>query len=442
LENSKILKIRFNETLLILGKIFLSTLLVAVIFSLRIPMAFRTLWAEDGNVHLAEALNSKFPLEIFRDNYGGYWNVTSRLIARLVALSPIELFTYVNFFLICAVTGLVVFVIYDTTETFIQSRSLRIILSLSAPMLPIARFDVIATSVNLHFYLLFASLLIIISTSRNNHFKVHHIITIILGTLSDPLTIFCVFVLLPIINLKNKRFQIPKYSKSSKLFLVLMLIHSTFTLLQLKDQLQLRQPEADHSVLKTGYLFLDRVLGSAFIPSWGEVSSADFDGQNFSSSLLLRLLVSISLAIFWFCVMILVWRVASIKKENYQIHVMIYLFISGICYWTFSGTVFNPEPRYAVFPALCLLTISTILVDQNLGIKKPTIAIPVFSLLLISTWIFSWAPTDFRTSGTTWENQLIDARKYCEKEEGDTFNFVTMPYNWEFTITCNKIIGK
>lgn len=438
----KMKNVNLPENLSILGKLSLCTLLVAITFALRIPMAYRSFWAEDGNVHLYHALKNQFPIEIFQDNFGGYWNITSRIIARIVILFPIELFTYVNFFLICAVTGLVMFMVYDTTTHVIQSRFLRLLLSASIPMLPIARFDVIATSVNLHYYLLFALLLVLISTSKTNEFKFHHIVTIVLGTLSDPLTIFCMIVLIPSFNLKSKRFNIPRYSKSEKLFVVLAVIHSVFTATRLSQQLSLRQPDADHSIIKAGYLFLDRVLGSTFIPGWGEVSSNDFNGQNISSRLLLRMLIGISLFLTLLCIAIYVRALSFRENVELPSRMMFYLFVSGISYWAFSGITFNPEPRYAVYTGLCLLTICIVLIDQVSRLKKRSLAIPAFSLLLVLTWLFSWTPTEFRTNGATWKSQLVDARNFCEKEKGATFDFVTMPYNWKLPITCNKVMSR
>jgi hypothetical protein len=437
----KKLKSKISENFLILGKVSLCASLVAIIFSVRIPNAYRTLWAEDGIVHIFYALKNQYPVEIFQDNFGGYWNVTSRVIARLVILFPIEFFTYVNFFLICAVTGLVIFVVYDTTALIIQSNRLRVILSLSVVMLPIAKFDVIATSVNLHYYLLFAMLLTIISTSRTNELKVHHVLTIVLGTLSDPLSIVCLVALAPTIILKTRSIQFPRFTRASKLYLILMLLHSTFIGFQLSEQLAYRQPNADHSLVKTGYLFLDRVIGSMFIPSWGEVSSGDFVGQNLSSKLLLRLFVGVFLVVIWICIGIYVQRLTSLRAEDFKIRAMVYLFISGLAYWGISGTVFNPEPRYAVFSALCILTICTFLVDQVSQIKKSVITIPMFSILIVVTWIFSWAPAEFRNGGVVWKNQIADAQSYCKKESNSSFSFVTIPYNWDFAIACNKIMS-
>lgn len=435
-------KVNLVQNLTLLGKLSLCTLLVAITYGFRIPMAYQSFWAEDGDVHLYHALKNQFPVEIFQDNYGGYWNVTSRLIARVVILFPIELFSYVNFFLICAVTGLVIFVVYDATTRVIQSRFLRILLSASIPMLPIARFDVIATSVNLHYYLLFALLLVLVSTSKTNEFKFHHIITIVLATLSDPLTIFCMIVLTPSFNLKTKKFNVRRYSKSEKLFLLLAVIHSAFTALRLPEQLSIRQPDADHSIIKAGYLFLDRVLGSTFIPGWGEVSSNDFNGQNISSKLILRSLIGISLFLVLLSTTIYVKVLSSRANLQQPSRIMFYLLVSGISYWVFSGIVFNPEPRYAVYTGLCLLTIIIAQIDQISRIKKHSFVIPIFSFLLILTWFFSWTPSEFRTNGVTWKSQLADAKNFCENKKEATFDFVVLPYNWDLPIACSKIMNR
>ncbi len=413
---------------------------MAIVFAIRVPMSYRSFWAEDGNVHVFNALINRYPVEIFQDNFGGYWNLTSRLIARTVILFPIEIFTYVNFFLISCVMGLIIFVVYDTTSYVIQSRRLRLLLCASIPMLPIARFDVIATSVNLHYYLLFALLLVLITTTKSNEFKIHHVITIVLGALSDPLTIFCMIVLLPSFSLKSRKIKIPKYTKSAKLFGILAVAHSLFTGFKLSEQLAYRQPEADHSVMKMGYLFFDRVIGSTFVPGWGEVSSADISDQGISSRLLFRFLLGASLFIVWLFIAVYVKRSTAAGSVEQQTRLIFYLFASGIGYWTFSGIVFNPEPRYAVYTSLCLLTVCVVLVDQLSHLKKMSFTIPAFSLLLILTWVFSWTPTEFRTEGATWKNQVADARNFCEDEKGLTFDFVTMPYQWELAISCDKVL--
>jgi hypothetical protein len=116
--------------------------------------AWDTIWAEDGSIFLADALNGS-PLEKVVTPYGGYIHVLPRLVGGLVAVLPLEraalLFALAAF---TTVSLLAAFVYYASSST-IESVPLRLALSTLVVLLPAEGSELLGNVTNIHFYLMY-----------------------------------------------------------------------------------------------------------------------------------------------------------------------------------------------------------------------------------------------------------------------------------------------
>lgn len=204
----------------------------------------------------------------------------------------------------------------------------------------------------------------------------------------------------------------------------------------------------EHSVTKTTYLFLDRVVGSTFIPGWGHVSSSDFTGDLFMAKLLGRAIISAVILGIW----IVLYRKLNTKKiadQGYLLKNQVILFqllASALAYWFAVGIVFNPEPRYGIFPALCLLMAATVIVDRySSTMAKPKsrkLTVWIFCASISATWILSWSPSAHRITGPQWSEEIVKALKLCTNSNSKSAKLKILPGgdNWYVEVPCTSLI--
>jgi hypothetical protein len=117
--------------------------------------AWDTVWAEDGSVFLADALNHSFFSTLF-EPHGGYLHVVPRLVAGLAASLPLELAAPTFNVVSALVVSLLASFVYLASANKLQARSSRLALSTLVALLPAAGSELLGNAANLHFYLIFA----------------------------------------------------------------------------------------------------------------------------------------------------------------------------------------------------------------------------------------------------------------------------------------------
>ena len=384
-------------------------LVVLFINAIRVPAGLMNFWAEDGVVFYSDAINKTFPKRLFADSGGGgYLNFSGKLIAEFVRLVPIDFAPMTNFILVNFCYALVISVVIRILSRLFVNKSLLVVLIFFVIFVPIATFDSVATSINLHFFLYFACLLILTIDSAQNKFLFHFIV--LLTCISDPL----VFLLAPIIIFLS--FVRKGFSRYLITFVFGMAIQ-LFSIFYFFGN-STRVVGLDSSLMKTTYLFFDRVVGSSIVPFWGNVDSDLTINGEYPKVLILRLLISFSLLVCCFALTAksCLSLIRTAQREKLQI--IFILVLSSIIYWFFAGLVFNPEPRYAIFPSLCFITVFLISLDTLLIAHPPANAKRVFSLLIVVLFIVisigSFQVSDLRSTDLNWTLQLSQARLKCE----------------------------
>lgn len=433
--------LRQHQLLIKLGTLLGVTFLLLVLVAIKIPTAFSNFWAEDGTFY-QQALTDTFPKDFFSSG-GGYIILISRIIARVVALGPIAFAPFVNEVVVTIFLSFFIMRLYVNLSFLLKSKIYKFIISISVFLLPINNFEQIATGGALHFQLIFISLIISLSAKkRNSIYKVDTFIVSI-AILSDPL------VLIALIPLTfGRRIEVIKFCKDAFYALVLIVLSAVAQIaMVVKFYLQDNRPiETDHSILKTLYLFLDRVIGSTFIPNWGNVSSDSLHQGRITAHLVTRAVIGL------ICFgLIMFFTIAHLRKKlpEREIHgksTLAWLLFLPSLYWITIGLIFNPEPRYGIFPGLCFLLALLILFDHNsCEVKSQTILnISTYSIIVLSIliWVFSATPSERRVLGPDWNSQVSQGRLDCKQNGLGLVRIKILPIDadWKVEVECHFLV--
>ena len=424
--------------------VFVTWLAVSVLYAVRIPMGYKSFWAEDGSLFYQGAVEGSF-IETLKSPTAGYLLLVGRIGGKITSYFPIENVTIVNFLLATFVMALCIVTVFSNSKALVSRIPLRVFATTGLVFIPVATFDSLANLANLHFTLPFVVLIILISSQKNSKTSLISILLIILACLSDPLCIFCIPALFNLKRVQTRITFIINKSVYAKVYLVSLAIQLAFTAVYLSQGA--RSLGQEHSVIKTSYLFLDRVVGSTFIPGWGYVSSSDFTEGFFTVKLLYRAaLTSVMLGVLVILYLKLITK--ELKEETNLLKRNIILFqmlTSSLAYWFTAGVIFNPEPRYGIFPALCLLMVGTVIIDRFLSTqnkaKDRKFTLWIFCGLISATWIFSWSPSAHRITGPEWRNEIAKAVKLCANFNRDSAKLQILPKvgYWYVEVPCSSL---
>lgn len=417
---------------------------VSIFYSLRIPMAYKTFWAEDGSLFYQDAANKSF-LETLKSPAAGYLCLIGRIGGKFTSFFPVQNVTVVNFLFASLVIALCIVTVYKHSQEFVSKTLLRLIMTLELVFNPIATFDSLANTANLHFTLPFVLLVILVSSRKNAKISLLSVLLIILACLSDPLCIFCFPALL---NFNRTGIRVRATlirSTYSTIYLTSMLVQFIFTAFYLAQGS--RKTAQEHSIIKTTYLYLDRVVGSTFIPGWGRVSSTDLAPGSLSTKLMFRAAFAISILILWSILYVRLFKTQTVIKAklvNRDI-VLLLFFVCSATYWFIAGITFNPEPRYGIFPALCLLLVGVVIIDRYMSpghnLRTGKFVLWTFCLTICATWILSWTPSSYRITGPEWKSEVAKATNRCvvSKSTSEKLQILPEVKQWFVEVHCASL---
>lgn len=419
-----------------LGKFLGIWILLSGLLYLKIPSAFTKIYAEDGSISLQDALAKTFPND-FLSSYAGYLDIIARSAGRVVVSFPLESAAQVFFFFNTLMLSLIAVTVYRASTEFIPYKTTRSVFSLSLILLPIASFESIANSTNLHFFFMSACLPIFLKKSIGKYEDYLFSLFVLVATLSTPLMIFY----LPLLIFMRKKFKnsgfLAKPNRIEFAWLVGILIQFIFITTQAYGE---RTSAGVQSIAKTGFLYLDRVVGSAFVPWWGNVSD---NTQSIAPNLLsLSLYLALRAVVALIIVSLLIVYIFKSSKRNPDIReISAGVLLTGIVYWFVVGVLFSPEPRYAIFPSFGLLLTIFYAQGANLTKKKSKRQQVKLLVLILLTWLGSWSPSDLRTNGPIWAIEYRKAQAICMGGVPEVqIPIIPTNLNWYVGIDCNKVL--
>lgn len=409
---------------------------ISFLFFMKIPSAFTKIYAEDGSIYLQEALKTPFPNDYFLP-YAGYIDIIARTGGQIASILPLQYAAHTFFFFNSLMMTWIALTVYTSASEIIPSRINRSFLTLCLVLLPIANFESIANTTNLHFFFMSACLPIFLRKSASKTETWAFAIFVLASCLSTPLMLFY-FPLIAYLRITSSDSGgFAKFKPFDYAWLIGIVTQVIFIVFRAFGE---RTTTGVNPIGKTGYLYLDRVFGTTFIPGWGNVSentSSILPGY-FSTKIYLALRGVFALLV----LSLFVFYLAKMVKRNAVLRpIVIIVLITGLFYWFVVGTLFNPEPRYAIFPSFGLLCILLYVHSNHLNLRRIRLWQAIIFILIGLTWMGSWTPSSLRTEGPSWATEFQKARAKCGIITTDVqIPIVPTNADWHVLINCERIL--
>ena len=413
----------------------------------RAPFATSNFYAEDGTIFLTGARSSGL-FESLKEPVAGYFHFVPRLIGAASAQVPLTRAPLMTGLLVLFVVAWANMTIYLASNHPLSNRWYRALLALSVTLLPIVGFESISNSTNLHFILVCASLVVLMGAQKTPWRRLNDSMLVIVTGLSTPL----VLVLLPVAGYRWWRDRRGEVSQTISLVVVGWALGTAgqFGLMVSFGQGSRRwggDPGVARSLVKTLFLLFERVLGYNFLPFWPRISAEDYS-HGVTSDLVVRALILAAfgglLAVFFLRSV----RVGLRCKETIQVLSVVVPLSVGIGYWLFLATMFSAEPRYAIFPAFCVLyaLLTSVEIYTGPGRKKEWEKWPkvlLVPLVVVVGFASHWTPSEIRSDGPTWSAGLHVAAEDCSIREAITAKVPIIPTyaDWNVELDCEELLS-
>lgn len=411
--------------------------LVSGVLYLKIPTALTKIYAEDGSISLQDALAKTFPND-FLSPYAGYFDIIARSAGRVVVSFPLQNAAQIFFFFNTLMLTWIAITIYRASSEVIPSGFNRAIFSLSLILLPIASFESLANTANLHFFFMSACLPIFLRKNTSGFENYFFSFFVLMATLSTPLMVFY-FPLIVFLRWNSKISSLltkPNHFELAWLFGILIQVFFIIS-----EAFGDRTSTGVQSVAKTGFLYLDRVVGSTFFPWWGNISdSTPSIAPDLFSARIYLALRAISAMILFF--LFIIYIIKSSKKDSEIRNLSAGVMLTVLFYWFVVGVLFSPEPRYAIFPSFALLVVLFYVQGESLKKERLNLHQRTVIVLIMLTWLGSWSPSELRVNGPTWATEYEKARVDCFAGASDV-RIPIIPTNlkWFVVIDCEKVLS-
>ena len=413
----------------------------------RAPFATSNFYAEDGARFFSGARSSGL-FESLKEPVGGYFHLIPRLIGAASAQVPITRAPLMTGLLVLFVVAWANMTIYLASSRTLTDRWSRALLALSVTLLPIVGFESISNSANLHFILVCASMVVLMGAQQTPWRMINDSALVIVTGLSTPL----VLALLPVAGYRWWRDRRGEVSQTIPPVVVGWAIGTAgqFGSLAILGGGGTSRwggdPGVARSAGKTLFLLLERVLGYNFLPFWPRISAEDYS-HGVTSDLVVRALILVV-----FGGLLVVFFLRSVRvglrcKETDQVLSVVVSLSVGIGYWLFLATVFSAEPRYAVFPAFCVLycLLTSVGIYREPGRKErgkwpKVLFVP---LMVIVGFASHWTPSEIRSDGPTWSAGLYVAAEGCRVPGVMTATVPIIPIyaNWTVELNCEELLS-
>jgi hypothetical protein len=150
--------------------------------------ALDTVWAEDGEIFLAQAVRHG-GLGAVPISYAGYYHLVPRLLTALAVAVPSGAAAAVLAVEAALCTALVALLVYTASAGHLRSTLSRVLVSAIVVVVPVAQGDVLNSVANLHWYGLYALFWVFVWTPRPRAGRVVGALTVLLVAGSDILTL-------------------------------------------------------------------------------------------------------------------------------------------------------------------------------------------------------------------------------------------------------------
>ncbi len=399
----------------------LTGLSVFLITYARVPTAWTTIWAEDGKVFLAGAVNQGFGS--FFHFFGGYLHTVPRIGALIAATLPLSMASVVMTTYAVVISSACGAAGEMLSGAYIKARWARVGLGLCFGLLPAIRVESIAEMANLQYFLIATSFWVLLVEPRS---KAGRWLSLVFLSATAASTILGI-VLIPVavIRLIDRRIRLASdlhrtdnsvsFHPSilpAAVFLAVEGLHAILILIV--------RPTRDLgwtvSFPDVAYHFVTDVIAGQFFG--GPFYSLDHQT--------LTLWVINGVAIICVAALLSHWP----RGASRQLVVAVGAIVLGALTYLTEAKTQGTVARYAVVPGFFVLFGVAIVADiaSRLRGVKPVAGVLVLGVVL--SWAFSFSVPPYRYVGPHWSTEYSRAQSACKGKEGVVEQIPVLPEGW------------
>jgi hypothetical protein len=356
--------------------------------------ALNTVWAEDGRDFLATATSHSL-VEAVGTSYAGYFHLVPRLLAGAAALAPPRAAAAVLAVGAAAAVALVSILVWVASAEHLESTLARAVAAGIVVLLPVGQSDVLNSVANLHWYGLYALFWVLLWSPASRAGRVAAAATVLLVAGSDIL----VLGLVPLAAWRVIRR--PAGDRFSWVLAGLLGLGLAGQVAGLATGASSRALDPDPVRAVTGYLVRavpaplvgERWLGGSVDTGWLLLAG------------LAWLVVALVVLLARLRVTRPAWPLALTAAAHSAVLYMLPVVLSGVA-----------TPRYAVAPAMLVVTALVALLQPRDALRQPRVArLPLlaFCAVLAVTCAVNLRLDNERAHGPLWSTELDHARRQC-----------------------------
>jgi hypothetical protein len=395
--------------------------------------ALDTVWAEDGSVFLAGAVQES-PLTALTTSYAGYYHAVPRLLAEAAAAVPPAAAAEFLAVAAAAVTALLAVVVYAAAAAHLHTPLSRLLVAAPVLVAPLAQQDVPNSVANLHWPALYAMFWVLVWTPVGRAGRAVAAAVVLLTAASDILVL--AFLPLAAARLHVRR------DRHSGLLAGLLLAGVIAQVLGVLTGSSSREVSLDPVRPLTGYLL--RVVPSALLGERWLPEGAVGPGRIALAAIAWSLLAAVVVIVIRGRTMPR-WPLAAVAAAHSIALYALPVVLTGVA-----------TPRYAFAPALLLLTalVATLGPRQSAaagrsaspaaGDGRPRshrVAFIVLVVLTVAVWLVNFRVETARDRGPSWDVQVEQARQDCLGSARDPVAVPISPDTgtWTVTLGCSYL---
>lgn len=394
----------------------------------RAPFAVTGLWAEDGHVFLHDAIDHGIVPSILR-SYEGYFHLVPRVIGAAAAVLPLPDAAVTTWVLTALVTGWCVASVDAASAGWLTTGVLRVVAALAVVALPALRVESLANAANLQFPLLFAALIVLLDRQPTRRRTANGALIVTAAALSSALSV----ILVPVLALRWLRWSRRRLDP-------LTVIAAVAIGVQL---IGMAEAGGNRNLARgVGLPSAVRRFGGALVDNF-TMNSAGHGARLAGMVLAGAVVVGV------------IWAVAHrLERPIAPSVALVVLGVPALGFVLFVVAALDngAQPRYAVFPALCItwsvMVATDLVITRGMGIGpsspwRPRIIGAVLATLALG-WVGGWAPDAYRRTGPTWTSALAAASTACASNGWSSVDVpirpvVARPDNWYVRLPCGRV---
>ncbi|WP_327005975.1 hypothetical protein OHA72_00980 [Dactylosporangium sp. NBC_01737] len=375
------------------------------------PGAMDTIWAEDGEIFLTQAVRDG--AGAFTTSYAGYYHLVARMVAGVAALLPPSQAAAALAVGAALVTTVFAIAAYALSGEYISSTVGRLVVSVPVAVLPMAQGDVLNSPANLHWTGLYVLFWFLLCRPSSTAGKILTCAGIVLVVGSDILT----GVYLPLVAFVLW-FHRDRYAVAKAVAFVVPLAVQVLGLLTGASEREGLAPDPVRAV--TGFV-LRAVPTALFGERWvGQTVSA--------RSMLFAAVAWLLIA----AVLVLGLRKVTRPRWTLVIAAGVHSALVYIAPVALSGIA---TPRYNVAPALLVLVTLVALLNDVTGVRA-------LAALLLVVCAVNFRVDNARADGPDWHTGLRTAETACAADPAGTATVEVTPLaapGWHVALPCDYV---